>query len=280
MNALNDQAVFKTPPWFYFVLAFIIAWTFWLVPLLGSRNVIAVSASVQTIFLVLGAFGPFFAAFISRYRDGGWPAVRSFASRAFRFRIGPRYLMAALFLVPLLGLVAAWIYAQQGGPALALAVPPMQILILFPLLFFVGGSLNEEFGWAYAIDRLQQRYRLLPAAVILGVIWGFWHLPLFFIVGATQSFMPFWAFVMFTVGARVLFVWAYEGTAKSILTTLLFHTTTNLTLNLFVLVDSSSLRNEHGFIAFACLMLGTAVVVAFASRRYRGALQPAADHPV
>jgi membrane protease YdiL (CAAX protease family) len=261
-------------------LAFFIAWAFWMVPLLGSRDVIAVPASVQTLFLVIGAFGPFFAAFISRYRDGGWAAVRSFALRAFRYRIGPRYLMAALFLVPLLGLVAAWIYAQQGGPVLALAVPPAQILILFPLLFLVGGSMNEEFGWAYAIDRLQQRYRLLPAAVILGVIWGFWHLPLFCIVGATQSFMPFWAFVMFTVGARVLFVWAYEGTGKSILTTLLFHTTTNLTLNLFVLVDRSPLRNERGFIAFAGLMLGTAVVVALASRRYRHALQPVADHLV
>lgn len=189
------------------------------------------------------------------------------------------YLLAALFLVPLIGLSAAFVYARWGGPALTLAMPLAHIPLIFLVLFFVGGSVNEEFGWAYAIERLQERRKLLSAAVILGVIWGFWHLPLFFMVGGSQSFMPFFAFLMFTIGARVLFVWAYEGAGKSILVTLLFHTTANLTLNLFALVDRSPQRDERGFIAFGCLTLVSAAIVAFTSRHYRSALAPPTRHP-
>ncbi len=263
---------------FYFVLAFSISWVVWMVPLLASRGVLSMPGAVQIGLVVLGSFGPFIAAYVSLYRDGGWPAMRDFAKRSLRYHIGWIYLLAALFLVPLIGLCAAFVYARLGGPTLALAMSFAQIPLLFLVLFLVGGSVNEEFGWAYAIERLQQRRKLLSAAVILGVIWGFWHLPLFFIVGGSQSFMPFFAFLMFTIGARVLFVWAYEGTGKSILVTLLFHTTANLTLNLFALVDRSPQRDERGFIAFGCLTLVAAAIVALTSRRYRSALQPLTDY--
>jgi membrane protease YdiL (CAAX protease family) len=263
---------------FYFVLTFVFSWMVWMLPLLASRGFLSMSGAMQMSGVVVGSFGPFVAAWVSLYRDGGWPAMRDFAKRCWRYRIGWIYLLAALLLVPLIGLGAASVHARWGGPALALAMPLGQIPLMFLVLFFVGGSVNEEFGWAYAIERLQARHRWLSAAVILGVIWGFWHLPLFFIVGGSQSFMPFWAFLMFTIGARVLFVWAYAGTGKSMLVTLLFHTTANLTLNLFALIDRSPQRDERGFIAFACLTLAAAAIVAFASRRYRNALAPLVDH--
>ncbi|MBD8881706.1 CPBP family intramembrane metalloprotease [Rhodanobacter sp. 7MK24] len=262
----------------FFLLAFVIAWGFWLVPLLGSRGVLTVSGGAQMAFLIAGSYAPFLAVFIALLRDGGWSALGRFASRALRWRIALRYLLAALLLIPALGLVAAWVYASLGGPAFALAVPAGQIPLLFAMMLFMGGAVNEEFGWAYAIDNLQRGRRLLPAAVMLGVIWACWHLPLFFIVGVTQSFLPFWAFAIFAVALRVLFVWAYESTGKSILATLLFHTTLNLTLNLFVLVDRSPQRNERGFIVFALLALGAAAAVALASRCYRStAALPAAS---
>jgi hypothetical protein len=168
----------------------------------------------------------------------------SFARRALRWRIAPGYLLAALLLVPGLAFLAACAYARLGGPAASLAVPVAQIPMLFVVMLFMGGSVNEEFGWAYAIDRLPRERGLLAAAVQMGVIWGCWHLPLFYIVGVTQSFLPFWAFLLFAVALRLWFVWAYEGSGKSMLATLLFHTTTNMSLNLFVLVDRSPGGND------------------------------------
>ncbi|HEV7779232.1 MAG TPA: CPBP family glutamic-type intramembrane protease [Luteibacter sp.] len=259
----------RTPTARFFLIAFLISWCFWGFLLLAMKQGWAVSSTVSVAILIAGSFGPFFAAFICKYGDGGWPAVRAFAKRSLDWRIAPRYLLPALFLVPLVAAVATYIHARIGGPDFALAMPLTQLPLLFLILLLGGGSVNEEFGWAYAIDRLSGRLPMLPAALAMGAIWACWHLPLFFIDGVSQSFMPFWAFLLFAVGARLVFIWAYEGTGKSILVTLLFHTTTNLSFNLFALVDHSPQLDQRGFIAFALVMVPVGLCVVLTGRIYR-----------
>ena len=49
------------------------------------------------------------------------------------------------------------------------------------LLFFNAGPLQEEFGWrGYAFEHLRNKYSALTAAILAGLMWGLWHLPLFF----------------------------------------------------------------------------------------------------
>lgn len=262
---------YRTSLPFFLIATFVASWCIWLLPALASHGIVNLPDGLQMTAIVAGSFAPFVMGFTWVYRDGGWRAVREFASRALAWRIGFTYLLPALLLSPLLGWVASLVYASHGGPASAIAVPAAQIPMVFLMLFFIGGSVNEEFGWGYAIDRMTEHRALMLMAPLLGAIWGLWHLPLFFIVGLTQSFLPFWAFLVFTVAARSLFVWAYFGARRSLLATLLFHTTTNLTLNLFVLVDRSGQGNQLGFIAFALLELVCATVVLLASAKFRRA---------
>ena len=269
MNA-NAPAVFRTPAWFYFAVAFAVTWIMWLFPILETRGALTLSPTLRLICLFGGSFGPFIGAFLAVYRDGGWSAVKEFAGRSLRYRIGPVYLLMALLLMPVLAGIATWWLAQRGGAPYAVLVPLAHFPLLYLELFIIGGSVSEEFGWAYAIDRLQQRRGLLSAAVILGVIWGCWHIPLFFIGGLTQSFMPFWAFVLFTVAFRVLIVWGYENNRKSILVALLFHTGSNFSFNLYNLIDRSPQRDERAFIWYCLLTLLVAGVVALTARCYRG----------
>jgi uncharacterized protein len=253
---------------FYFAVAFVFSWSCWLFPLLAARGEFSLSASARVGLLVGGAFGPFVAAFAALYRRGGWPAMLAFARRSLQYRIGLRFLLAALFLVPALAVAAAFLHAQRGGPPFAFVVTLREFPWLFLTLFFVGGSVEEEFGWAYAIDGMQQRWGLLPSALALGAVWGCWHLPLFFITGLSQSYMPFWAFLTMTISLRTIYVWAYEGTGKSILTTLLFHTSTNVAFNLVTLLDRSAKADQRGFIYFALLSTIPALILASRSRLY------------
>lgn len=262
---------FRTPMWFYFGLAFGIAWVAWLFPLLASHNVLSLSPTAQIACLFFGSFGPFMGAFLAVYRDGGWPAVREFAGRSLRYRMGPVYFLTAMLLTPVAaGLAMAWL-ASHGGPPFAIGVPLSHLPLLYLEMFFFGGSVNEEFGWSYAIDRLQQRQNLLRAAAVLGVIWGCWHIPLFFITGLTQSFMPFWAFLVFTVALRIVIVWGYASQRKSILIALLFHTASNVAFNLFPVVDRSPRHDQRGFIGYVLITLIVSLVVAFTARCYRAA---------
>jgi hypothetical protein len=268
MNA-SRQPAYRTSTWLYFAIAFVVAWTMWLFPALASHGVIKLSHPVQLACLFVGSFGPFLGALIATFCDGGGAAVREFFGRCLRWRIGPIYLLVAIFLAPVLAGAAMWLLAHHGGRPYAIQVTLAHLPQLYLLLFFVGGSVNEEFGWAYAIDRLRQGRRLLGPTVLLGVIWGCWHIPLFFVTGLTQSFIPFWSFVMFTVALRLLIVWSYESNNRSILVALLFHTASNLSFNLYTMLDRSPQRDERGFIWWTLLMGLVAIVVAVTARCYR-----------
>lgn len=281
MNAVINGSASQTRimrPGLYFAICFAFSWCVWIVPLLASKGAIHLAQGEMFWILVLGSFGPFIAAFTTLAIQGGWPSVRDFALRAVQLRIGIGYLLAAVFLIPLIGLAAAYLHSAQGGPPFSFTVSPAHLPMLYVMLFFLGGSCAEEFGWAYAIDALQQRTNLLAAAVLLGVIWGCWHLPLFFIAGLSQSFMPFWAFLIFTVSQRVIYTWGYEGTRKSIFTTLLFHTSSNLAFNLYAIVDTLH-GDERGFTDFAFLMAAAAGVVVLTSSQYKAARKAAAGVP-
>jgi hypothetical protein len=151
MNAAR-QPTFRTSAWLYFVIAFGVAWTLWLLPGLASHGDMKLSQPLQLACLFVGSFGPFFGALIGTYCDGGSEAVREFFGRCLRYRIGPIYLLVAVFLAPLLAGIAMWLLAHHGGPPYALRVTLSHLPELYLLLFFAGGSVNEEFGWAYAID--------------------------------------------------------------------------------------------------------------------------------
>ena len=63
--------------------------------------------------------------------------------------------------------------------------PMNVILVLF--LSVISGPLNEEFGWrGFALDRLFVKCGFTGATLILGFIWGIWHLPWYFTPGQAQ----------------------------------------------------------------------------------------------
>ena len=61
--------------------------------------------------------------------------------------------------------------------------------LIFLYFFFalISGPLNEEFGWrGFSLDHLLARFGFLKGSVILGFVWGIWHLPWYFYEGNGQ----------------------------------------------------------------------------------------------
>lgn len=101
--------------------------------------------------------------------------------------------------------------------------------------------MEEEFGWrGYALDRLQAHYSALLSSVFLGIVWGLWHLPLFFMSGQDiYHSVPIPAFILGTIFLSILFTWIYNNTGRSILAVLIFHTMGNLSHFIFPAMATS-----------------------------------------
>jgi membrane protease YdiL (CAAX protease family) len=101
---------------------------------------------------------------------------------------------------------------------------PLTPLSLVVFVLVVG----EELGWrGYAQPELEKRYSPLVAAIILGILWGFWHLPNFFNPSLPHYEIPLPAFVMYTTGLSVLAAWLLKHTRGSVLLSTLLHGSTN-----------------------------------------------------
>jgi membrane protease YdiL (CAAX protease family) len=103
----------------------------------------------------------------------------------------------------------------------------------------------EELGWTgFAVPRMRLRYGVLTTGLIVGVLWGAWHVLAhdFWAADISSGGLPLALFVTmngfgFLVGQlpayRVLMVWVYDRTGGSLLVAMLMHV--SLTASTFII---------------------------------------------
>jgi membrane protease YdiL (CAAX protease family) len=83
----------------------------------------------------------------------------------------------------------------------------------------------------YAFESMQARDSALRAAIVLGMIWAFWHVP-FFVFMMPDPFDLIAQFITL-VGIRILMAWVFNNTGKSVFAVILFHAVDNTALVTF-----------------------------------------------
>jgi uncharacterized protein len=220
-------------PFAFFALAFAISWACWIPAALMAGGTVPGLVAPE-LLLVAGSFGPSGAAFVLTARQQGMGGVWRLLKRGF----DPRLPLAVFLTIVFVPIVITGIAAGLSGGSRA-TVDPLTLLVTFVLFFFFGGSFGEEFGWrGYALPRLLRFWNVPATNLILGLTWGCWHLPLFWVPGTTQASTPFWLYLVFTISFAALFTWAHLRSRGNVLAALLLHTVFNLTVVLFPPVTS------------------------------------------
>jgi CAAX protease family protein len=163
----------------FFGATFGLSWLLWGAALLSGGTL---DQPLPYVLFVVGAFGPTIAAAVLwlaglRRRRGCNPirTVHRWLLPALLLGAAPA-VTAAVLIGPVELTAAARQVAATGGP------PAIAAYILFT------GPLSEEFGWrGYAQPRLRRRLSPGATALVLGLAWGMWHLPLFLLRGTAQS---------------------------------------------------------------------------------------------
>ena len=109
------------------------------------------------------------------------------------------------------------------------------------------------------MPRLQTGRSALGASLILGPIWAFYHLPLFFTGQAFRSPSILVPFVISGIALSVILTWVYNSTGGSLLLVVLLHATANLPLTLFL--EPLGSRAMVPFLLYVGLMVVGAIVV-------------------
>ncbi|MEM8814253.1 MAG: CPBP family intramembrane glutamic endopeptidase [Pseudomonadota bacterium] len=207
----------------YLAITFGLAWSAIGLLILFPEPIEAVfgELSASNPLFILAVYAPAIAAFTLVVRQAGLPGLRRYLSRLLLWRVHWCWYVFLLAGSPLL---------YYGGAALKgnLLSEPFPFSVWYaaiPALAFmlVLGPI-EEFGWrGYALPLLQRRCAPLWAGLILGAIWGTWHLPAFFLSGVPQSTWSFLPFFVGSMAVGIIVTPLFNASGGSILLPLLLH---------------------------------------------------------
>jgi membrane protease YdiL (CAAX protease family) len=270
-NILDDQKQAKKPIAFL-IFTFIFTWGLWLPSILTGLGIdLGIDAETYTAITVpIGAFAPLLVALAFVIKQEGWQGGWHFFRQAFDLKVKPIYLIAA-FLIPLIiHAISHYLAPRMGFPVADTLFPAISglpsIIIAIPyffLMLIIGGG-QEEFGWrGYAQAPLQKRIGVIPASLLIGLVWGIWHLPLWVMPGDGHSTYPFIAFLIMTTSISIIYGWLYNASNQKLVTVIIFHAMSNTAAPLLPFLIMQEGTPENAYWVYAAINVLAAVLVGF-----------------
>jgi membrane protease YdiL (CAAX protease family) len=271
------SAVRRQPVQVLFLLAFAISWSaiLWLVAPTGIPGTGSDYLARGPLVYLAMLLGPSIAGVSLTLVVAGRSGLADLWMRQRRWRVGRWW--AAVLVTPVV--VLAMGALSSTYPQLALGVliaPDKSVVISFALVVGLGAGLIEELGWTgFALPRLQ-RYGWFRAGVVLGVLWGLWHL-LADYWGSGDTWATLYAprYLLWCIAAftayRVLMSWAYSHTGSLLLAQMMHASFTGGQALLMPALTPSATGMAWYVIFAGALWVAVAIVVA-AERVTRPAL--------
>ena len=242
--------VARHPVTSFLIMAFVIGWG-GMLPLLlsesGPVTVVPIELPWQPFVAILSIFGLALPAFLVTAATDGKDGVRDLLGRILRWRVGVHWYLIALFglllatllgAIPFFGLGPIEELSQKWELLFTLYLWGGMWGILVP---FVLINLWEETGWTgFMQHTLQERHGPLLASLIVAPFFALIHMPAYFVsgwLGGKDASLGDFPSVLFQVGItavfaiflRIVIMWLYNGSGRSVLVVALFHSAFNAT---------------------------------------------------
>jgi membrane protease YdiL (CAAX protease family) len=266
---MNTNVLVKRYPVpIYFILTFAISWGGFVL-VVGPDGFPGTRERFDTLlpFAVLAMLvGPSAAGLLLTGFVHGRAGFRELLSRLFRWRVGARWYAAALLPAPILAAVVLFALSLSSP----LFMTDNMAAVLLSGIAAGFSTIFEELGWTgFAVPRLRMSYGIVTTGLIVGVLWGVWHLLVNLWVGGTYSgeispvlflLLYFFSGVAQLTAYRVLLVWIYDRTGSLLVTTLMHASLTASTVFIFVPLATGVSFLTYTWALAAALWLLVAVV--------------------
>jgi len=246
---IYNNLIKRKPVLTYFVLTLIISWASLLL-IMGGGGIMGTKPvpTGRMPLLILGMLlGTSISGLLLTGLMYGRPGFHEMFSKLRRWRVGAGWYGIAILTSP--GLVAAALlllslFSPEFKPGILTSGNKITLLVSGLMAGILVG-LFEELGWTgFAVPRLRLRYGILATGLIVGIVWGLWHMPLFVASArASQSVPPLFKLAVllfsFLPPFRVLMVWVYDRTG-SLLVAMLMHMSQTATSLIFSISDADT----------------------------------------
>ncbi|MFC7331188.1 CPBP family intramembrane glutamic endopeptidase [Marinactinospora rubrisoli] len=219
----------------YLFLCFTLTWLAWTPYVLSDNGMGLLSfgfpevlGSPQTLGMLPGAYlGPLFSAYLVITIAEGEPGLRTWARRLFRWRIGWCWFLLILLGVPAAQVLGTFFLPQAWETVQLPSISALLVYLPFLAVQVAFTGVAEEPGWRdFALPRLQHRHGPLAGTLILGLLWGAWHLPLFLTEWAGWPHVDPVQIIEFLVTSVVIGIpmtWVFNRTGESLPAVMLLH---------------------------------------------------------
>lgn len=213
----------------FVAVAYAIAWAWW-VPMALRGSIVETGQGWPTH--LVGLMAPAIAAVVATGAFGGAAGLADLGRRCLRWRIDPRA-YGIIALTGVIGLVPVLLSNDPDWSAFGRYSGAPRWGVATVVVVLIVNGFGEEVGWrGFLWDRLLPMRGFRDSAVLVWLIWGAWHLPLFWVVANYRGFGPLgiagWVVSLF-FGA-VFLGWFYEFTGRSVLAVVAWHVTYNFSV--------------------------------------------------
>ena len=110
----------------------------------------------------------------------------------------------------------------------ASAFAPFKFVLLFFVMAAIDGPLGEEIGWrGVLLPQLMQRFSPLVAALVVGVVWYAWHVPLYAADDKLPALGDHLLFLFSCLALSVIMTWFFLKSSASTFLMVYLHDATN-----------------------------------------------------
>jgi len=244
----------RHPAAFYFIITFLISWlgAFILVaPKLLSGEPVQKMDGILMFPVML--IGPTVTGVILTAMIDGKPGLRNLFSHMGNWKVSFKWYAIALLIPPCLINVVLMLLSKIVSPVFTPNFFPVGFLFGIPAGFF------EEIGWTgFAFPKMRLKQNIIKAAILLGFLWGAWHLPVIDFLGVAtphgKFLLPFFiSFIAVLTAMRVIITWVYTHT-QSVLLAQLMHAVSTGCLVMFGPSKVSAAQEALWYGSYAVLL--------------------------
>ncbi len=219
----------------YLTLTFLWSWINWIIGLnYLSNGIDHESIGKFLTFFFLGVYGPSISGIITTLLFDRLSGILNLFKKLIIWKVSFVNYLYLLLLPIVFVIVGIGIYDLFIGP---IGKFDQNGFFTIPTILLAGlfaGPLGEELGWrGFLLPEFQKIFTNLKSALIIGIIWFIWHIPLFWapfgtlVSGSSLTILPILTYFLMLISLSIIITWLVISSRGSVLIAILFHLSIN-----------------------------------------------------